>query len=219
MKVSLAHLPKEEEPKEIQELERIKEEDLPGIPLAKKKTHISAWRYLKSRGITNQMIEQYQIRYDLIGDYQGRVIIPIRYRGDLVGFQGRAIQDIHPKYRFGEGFQASRVLFNYDRAIESDLVIIMEGIFDVFSSPENSVAVFTNRLSDAQRFLIIQAGWKEAIVMLDRDEMDSSRKIRKQLSPFLPTKVARIQTKDPGEATPDQIREAIRTAGSGLSIL
>jgi DNA primase len=169
--------------------------------------------------VSEEIVTDYELRYALVDDFQGRVIIPIVYQGKIVGYQGRAIlPKLEPKYRFNEGFTASHFLFNFDRAVSSDVVVIMEGVFDAFRSIENAVALFTNQMSVWQKTLIVRAGWKRAIVMLDRDEREAALKIKKSLGPLLPTKVAHITSKDPGSATPQQLRDAIRTADGGISV-
>ncbi len=175
-------------------------------------THKSAWDYINSRGHARETILAFGMGYCLRGKFSGRIVFPIHYEGALVGYQGRAIaDDLKPKYRFSDDFQASDYLFNFDRACHSTTVVIMEGIFDVLSLPDCSVAVFGNMLSETQTLQVIRT-WKKAIVMLDPQEKANARRIFRKLSPFMDTRVAVLSRTDPGASTQKEIQAAIKSA-------
>jgi len=109
---------------------------------------MDSWRrtYLKfvetQWGISEADAALWGLGYCLTGHYAGRVIIPITMGGVPVAFQARAIKDAKPKYltsRHGpkddpkaECFRpASAILFNYDRIVEGDEVLLVEGPGDV----------------------------------------------------------------------------------------
>jgi hypothetical protein len=53
--------------------------------------HIEAYRYLQSRGITDEMIEKYKIGYTVSGDFAYRIIVPsYNTEGTLNYFVARA---------------------------------------------------------------------------------------------------------------------------------
>ena len=53
--------------------------------------HIEAYRYLQSRGITDEMIERYKIGYTVSGDFAYRIIVPsFNQEGVLNYFVARA---------------------------------------------------------------------------------------------------------------------------------
>jgi len=51
------------------------------------------WDYLNKRGITKEVIDLYSIGYCDTGFYCGRIIIPIDFKNDTVGFIARRIGD------------------------------------------------------------------------------------------------------------------------------
>ena len=181
--------------------------------------HAAAIGYLADRNLTNNTIIDYQFGYCRMGRFQNRIIIPIRFNGRLVGYQGRAIKDTHvPKYLFNKGFKGAKYLFNYDRAIKRDTVIIVEGVFDALVFPKSSVAIFTNRLSDQQRLLIAK-GWKNALIMLDAKEVERSYEVYKQLNGMMSCQVVKLKSKDPSGVGKLGVLDRLKHMVKGLDIL
>lgn len=111
-----------------------------------------AVKYLKGRGITQELVDFFEIRYCFAGKYGGRVIFPIRdVDGKIVMFQGRAISDnLQPKYLFSTGGNKKHVAYNAYRIPENQTVIVCEGIFDVIAAHKAgyyAVATFGNSLT------------------------------------------------------------------------
>jgi hypothetical protein len=94
-----------------------------------------------------------------------RLIIPFYYEGRMVGWTGRAIDDIKPKYlnNCPEGY-----LFNCD-VMKSNrkYLILTEGIFDALAI--DGVGVQTNELND-KKISWINATNQIKILVPDRDE-------------------------------------------------
>ena len=107
-------------------------------------------KYLKNRGITDEIASYFFLRYSSEGffyyndggkdrrqNYTSRVIIPIyNLEGELVSFQGRDVTgESERKYLFPPGFASTgRYLYNGHNAIGSKRIVICEGVFDVMAT-------------------------------------------------------------------------------------
>jgi DNA primase len=170
--------------------------------------------YLESRGVDPVLIHAYELGYCLTGEFAQRIIIPIRFHGEMVGFTSRTLESSVQKYKFPVGFESSRFLFNYDRAASSKYLVLMEGPFDAMKMPLCAVAVFTNRLSVFQELLVVKGAWEEVIVLFDQDATSNAYTVFKRLSQFKPCRLARLaKSKDPGEAPLVEVEEAVQGAG------
>lgn len=128
--------------------------------------------YLLSRGLTEEAIETFEIRFAPKGisekvseDFPGRIVFPIRgIDNRLVGISGRlASDDIalisrYGKYRHLHSFKRNNVLYNINRAYpyveKSKAAVLVEGFLDVISlwqkGIKNVMAVMGNNLSLSQ---------------------------------------------------------------------
>jgi DNA primase len=179
-----------------------------------------AWMYLDERGVTDELAKAFEVGFCLRGEYAFRLILPIRFHGEVVGFTARTVVDAKPKFRFPPGFPASEYLYNYDNAAASKLVIIVEGAFDSWRMPLSAVGLFSKNMSQKQKELIAST-WRHAVVMLDRDAGREAVDVAAQLRPHLETvRVALLHDKDPWEAAPMELARAIKNSTStGLEVL
>lgn len=128
-----------------------------------------------------ELYEEWGIRYCISamsgGGYapelvQNRLILPIFWEQQLVGWQARAIDNSLPKYYTMPGLNKGRLLFNGDRAREqSGLVIVVEGIFDAMAvGPEHGVAVLGSSVNHFQRtWLARNFGTGTLVLLFDSD--------------------------------------------------
>jgi len=95
--------------------------------------HIEAYRYLQSRGITDEMIERYKIGYTVTGDFAYRIIIPsYDLEGNLNYFVGRAWVSKKMKYKNPASVPKDEIIFN-EHLIDWDKdIYLVEGAFDSF---------------------------------------------------------------------------------------
>ena len=117
-------------PKEFQSFKNISSSNIEGR---------TALSYLKSRGITNDDIEKYNIGYCTSGRYQNMVIIPsYDENGKLNYFTGRSFEkDPYIKYRNPE---TSRDVVPFELFINWKLPLILcEGPFDAFAIKRNAI--------------------------------------------------------------------------------
>ncbi|WP_067837004.1 DNA primase [Amphibacillus sediminis] len=159
-----------------------------------------AQHYLKERGLTDEIIEQFQIGFsppaselvpqflakkdfnlqllvasgvltrndqnDAYDRFKGRVVFPIRnHLGKTVGFGGRSITDIEPKYLNSPEsslFHKGKLLYNFDLARsemkKAGQAILFEGYMDVISAFQagikNGVASLGTAVTEHQAALL-----------------------------------------------------------------
>ena len=96
--------------------------------------------------------------------FNNRLIIPFLYKGEIVGWTARAINDAKPKYL---SEQQPGFVFNLDRQHnDREFVIVCEGPFDAISI--DGCALLGAEIKDSQNWLLKQLG-KEIILVPDRD--------------------------------------------------
>ena len=96
--------------------------------------------------------------------FNSRVIIPFIYKGEVVGWTARAINDAKPKYL---SEQQPGYVFNLDRQTnERSFVIVSEGPFDALSI--DGCALLGAEIKDSQNWLLKQLG-KEIVLVPDKD--------------------------------------------------
>jgi len=117
--------------------------------------------YLDSRKLT---IDDYPFYWtDKIG-FNKRLIIPFLYKGEIIGWTARAINNATPKYL---SEQQPGYVFNLDNQQgHREFVIISEGPFDALSI--NGCALLGAEIKDSQNWLLKQLG-KELVLVPDRD--------------------------------------------------
>ncbi|MDE2768345.1 MAG: DNA primase [Chloroflexota bacterium] len=110
-----------------------------------------------------------------------RLIFPIWNRsGDVVGFGGRTLRDIEPKYlntRDSEVFTKGHLLYGYhlarDAIREERTAVIVEGYMDVIAAHEagftNTVASMGTSLTAQQARMLTTSGASRVVIALDAD--------------------------------------------------
>lgn len=121
-----------------------------------------ALTYLAKRKVD---LQQYQffLTNDTQSNLHKRIIIPIYWKGQVVGYTGRAFDDtVKPKYLNN---YENNVLFNFDnQKRDSKFVLVHEGPFDAMAV--DGIALMGTNITDAQVDLIESLG-KEVIVVPD----------------------------------------------------
>lgn len=95
--------------------------------------HIEAYKYLQSRGITDEMIERYKIGYTVTGEFAYRIIIPSYDKdGNLNYFVGRAWVSRKMKYKNPASVPKDEIIFNEHLIDWEKDIYLVEGAFDSF---------------------------------------------------------------------------------------
>ena len=159
------------------------------------------------------------------------LIFPISYNGSVVGWQSRLLYNPDtlserecdevgmvrndagkllrfPKYFTMPGFRKSVFLYNHDNAIQSELVVVTEGTFDVFRVGRCSVATFGKALGIHPIDTLVK--WKSVIVLLDNDaEEQSNMLVSSMLSKGVESVGVKLGEKDPDSSSSRYIWNAI----------
>ena len=141
--------------------------------------------YLKSRGFAYKTIGKfYDVHFCVEGNKicQDRLIIPIYYRGKMVGWQARAIyevdwkQSLFPKYYTAPGTPRREILYNIDNAAKYKTGIIVEGVTDVWKVGPQAVCTFgANMTLDQQRLFKKNFKDNNGVLFYDPDIKDAMK--------------------------------------------
>jgi len=107
--------------------------------------------YLMQRGITNQTINDFNIKYHIA---YNSIIVPIYQHGKLVGSVQRNITG-NPKYVNSSGMDRDAITFPLDKVQPKDgRIILVEGLFDAIKAHQegvtNTLCSFGGYVSHAQ---------------------------------------------------------------------
>jgi DNA primase len=152
--------------------------------------------------------------------FRGRLMFPIRdRRGRVVGFGGRALGDVQPKYlnsADGPLFDKGRLLYNLDRAgpvaRKAGRLVVVEGYMDVIGVAGAGITELVAPLGTAMTETQLQLAWRlvdEPILCFDGDGAGQRAALRAALRalPLLaPGKSLRIATLPPGEDPDDLVK-------------
>jgi DNA primase len=157
---------------------------------------------------------------DTYDRFRGRLMFPIRdRRGRVVGFGGRALGDIQPKYlnsADGPLFDKGRLLYNLDRAgpvaHKSGRLVVVEGYMDVIGVAGVGIAELVAPLGTAMTEDQLGLAWRsvdEPILCFDGDAAGQRAALRAALR-ALPLLVAgkslRIAALPAGEDPDDLVK-------------
>ena len=157
---------------------------------------------------------------DTYDRFRGRVMFPIRDRRNrVVGFGGRALGDIQPKYlnsADGPLFDKGRLLYNLDRAAaearKSGRLVVVEGYMDVIGVAGAGITELVAPLGTAMTEDQLGLAWRivdEPILCFDGDGAGQRAALRAALRalPLLAAgKSLRIATLPPGEDPDDLVK-------------
>ena len=170
--------------------------------------------------------------------FRGRLMFPIRdRRGRVVGFGGRALGDVQPKYlnsADGPLFDKGRLLYNLDRAgpaaRKSGRLVVVEGYMDVIGVAEGGISELVAPLGTAMTEAQLELAWRlvdAPLLCFDGDGAGQRAALRACLRalPLLqPGKSLSIATLPAGEDPDDLVRrggtdafEAVLSAATPLA--
>jgi hypothetical protein len=143
--------------------------------------HKEAVKYLKTRGITNQIVEKYNIGFATEGEYSGRIIVPsYNLEGELNYFVSRAWFKTKNKYKNPEAPKET-IIFNEKFIDWESPIYICEGVFDGFFTP-NPVILLGKVMSELLFEKIYDNAKSDVIICLDSDAWVDAQKLYNQLN-------------------------------------
>jgi DNA primase len=130
--------------------------------------HAEAYRYLTSRGITDEIIEKYQIGYTVTGEFAYRVIVPSFNKNDKLNyFIARSWVPNKMKYKNPTAAK-DEIIFNENRIDWFKDVYLVEGAFDGFFL-DNSIAMLGKKMSTLLFETLYENALGKIIICLDED--------------------------------------------------
>lgn len=143
---------------------------------------IIAYNFLRNRGIGDALIAEYNMGYCSSGKYNNRIVIPYYEKNNLVYYVARDFTGNQiPKY-LNAPWDKTSFLFNYERVNTKsnlDFIVIVEGVMDVMSMPDNSVCLLGKFISPIQKELLKK--YEKIYVALDSDALDNEYELCKEL--------------------------------------
>jgi DNA primase len=141
-----------------------------------------AYNYLKSRGITDEIIEKYNIGFCDQGSHSGRIIVPsYDKKGNLNYYIARS-WDPRTKFKYkNPEAEKDKIIFN-ERLIDwKKDIYLVEGVFDGFFL-ENSIPMLGKHMSELLFEKLYDKSEGDIIIALDGDAFDNALKLYRQLN-------------------------------------
>ena len=138
--------------------------------------------YLKQRGITNKIIEKYNIGFVSEGLYRDRIIIPsYDSNGILNYFIARSFNDkIKPKY-LNPSIEKQDIIFNENLINFDATIFLVEGAFDHIVIP-NSIPLLGKVLHSNLKLMLLEKACADIVIVLDDDALKDAKYIKSQLN-------------------------------------
>jgi DNA primase len=148
--------------------------------------------YLDERGLSAELVAEFGLGYCSRGSMAGRICIPIHNeQGELVGYAGRwpgedGIPEGEDRYKLPAKFQKSRLLFNLNRVVAGEHIVLVEGYWSAIRLHALGVPVaglMGSSISVEQIALLRDRGIRFVTLLLDGD--DPGRQARERGLPSL----------------------------------
>ena len=181
-------------------------------------------KYLIGRGFDPDYIQKkYGIMAcDILGDYKFRIIIPIFFKGKLVNFAAKAIDDsanLKIKNCPNEKviIQRDSLLYNIDN-IKNRKAIVVEGFTDVWKMGDCAVATMGTKFTNAQ-IQLLSSYCDEVYILYDSKEKDpqapiQAEKLAHSLSGLIKkVEILELPHGDPGDLTYSEVENIKKEIG------
>ena len=143
--------------------------------------HIEAYKYLQSRGITDEIIKKYKIGYTVTGDFAYRIIVPsFNKEGVLNYFVARAWVKSRIKYK-NPTAEKDQIIFNEGLIDWNKDVYLVEGAFDGFFL-ENSIVMLGKKMSSLLFETLYANAKGNIIICTDGDAWSDGLKLYHELN-------------------------------------
>ena len=143
--------------------------------------HIEAYRYLTLRGVTDEMIEKYNIGYTVNGDFAYRIIIPsYNLDGQLNYFVARSWVPKKMKYK-NPSVPKDEIIFNEGRIDWDKDIFLCEGAFDSFFL-DNSIVMLGKKMSELLFETLYAKANKNIIICCDGDAFEDGIRVYAELN-------------------------------------
>jgi hypothetical protein len=160
---------------------------------------------------------------------EGRIYIPVHMNGKLVGWQGRWPGEVDwkttgiSKYHNMKGMPKNAILYNFDLARQQPLVVICEGVTDVWRIGKPGVALL-GKTASAQQLHLLATAWagKPIVILLDADAAAEAEELSRKLRPHVKSQlvVARLpEGADPGSCPRKELWSFLRVEAQAQGVV
>jgi len=140
-----------------------------------------AKNYLSSRGITDEIIEKYQIGFCDRGECSGRIIVPSYDQNNVLNYYvARSWGNTKFKYKNPQA-EKDKIIFNEHLINWDEDIYIVEGVFDAFFLP-NPIPMLGKHLSEYLFESLYTKSKKNIIICLDGDAWTNATKLYRELN-------------------------------------
>ena len=141
-----------------------------------------AYNYLKSRGVTNDLIEKYKIGFCDKGSHIGRIVVPsYNSDGELTYYIARSWDTkSRAKYKNPQA-EKDKIIFNEYMIDWKKDIYLVEGVFDGFFLP-NSIPMLGKHMSELLFNTLYEKAESDIIICLDEDAWDNAIKLYRELN-------------------------------------
>lgn len=141
-----------------------------------------AMNYLSSRGITEDIIEKYNIGFCDKGSHAGRIVVPsYDSNGELNYYVARS-WDLRTKAKYkNPEAEKNKIIFNESLIDWSKDIFLVEGVFDGFFL-KNSIPLLGKFLSDVLFDKLYNQSKGTITIALDGDAFDDAKKLYHELN-------------------------------------
>ena len=141
-----------------------------------------AYNYLKNRGITDEIIEKYNIGFCDRGSHTGRIVVPsYDGKGELNYYVARS-WDTKSKFKYKNPEAEKDIIIFNERLIDWDKdIYLVEGVFDGFFL-DNSIPMLGKHMSELLFEKIYMKSKGDVIIALDGDAWDNAIKLYRELN-------------------------------------
>ena len=144
--------------------------------------HKEAYNYLKSRGITDEICDKYDIGLTTTGDYQGRIIIPSYDANNQLNYFIARSWDPNSRAKYKNPESSKDEIIFFENTINWNADIhLCEGAFDAIFLP-NSIAMLGKHMSELLLNTIYEKANGNIIICLDADAWQDAVKLYHNLN-------------------------------------
>jgi DNA primase len=141
-----------------------------------------AMNYLKNRGITDEMVEKYQIGFCDTGDHNGRIIIPSYNKKNELNYYISRSWDPNSRYKYKNPIAPKDEIIFWENIIDwSKDIYLVEGVFDGLFLP-NSIPMLGKHMSQVLFETIYNNAKGEIVICLDADAWSNASKLYHELN-------------------------------------
>jgi len=141
-----------------------------------------AINYLKSRGITDSIIDKYKLGFVAKGEYQGRIIVPSYDENNELNYFIARSWSSNTKFKYkNPKVEKETIIFNEHLINWDKDIYLVEGVFDCFFL-DNSIPLLGKHLTDNLFGKLYSKSSGNIIVCLDGDAFNDAVSLYRKLN-------------------------------------